>query len=226
MQEQRACRHVVVSETETTRPVERLAVTPVAKLLSPSEGAAHPLLEPAAPPRPLFAHPLDAENNLRGLAVAGADMSRVEGDERIAQEEALARSMRPCSRGTEERAQSPEIRRKSIRLWNAVDQEGEVDGRQRRARSVKAQRQGAIGVAEDDVFVLGRSDNDACCGAMTGQGDVGWQTRGRPVASRLQDRRRRTAEPAKRSARSRQGRIDERGANPTWLTGGCCDRYE
>lgn len=86
----RAKGHVVMSETETTRPVERPAVAPVAKLFPLGKGASHPFLEPATASGPFFPHCVDAKNYFGGVTVTDADMTGIECDERITQEEALA----------------------------------------------------------------------------------------------------------------------------------------
>ena len=79
-----------MSATETTRPLQSSAIAAVAQLFALGEGAPHAFLEPATTAGPVFADALDAKDYLGGIAVSGAGVAPIEGDNGIAEEQAIA----------------------------------------------------------------------------------------------------------------------------------------
>jgi hypothetical protein len=85
--------HVVLSATETTRPIEGSAIAAVTQLFAFGEGSPHAFLQPAPTGRPIRTHALDAKNHPGGLTVAGAGIAPIEGDDGIAKQQAITRAV-------------------------------------------------------------------------------------------------------------------------------------
>jgi hypothetical protein len=86
IQEFRASGHVVLSEAETTRLLDRPQVAATAHVLSLGERTPYMLLHPAAPARPFFTHAPMPKDNLGHFAVTGPCVASVDGNEGVADE--------------------------------------------------------------------------------------------------------------------------------------------
>jgi len=85
--------HVVLSETETTCPIEGSAIAAVTQLFAFGEGSPPAFLQPAPRGRPIRTHAPDAKNHLGGFTVAGAGIAPIEGDDGIAKQQAITRAV-------------------------------------------------------------------------------------------------------------------------------------
>ncbi len=165
--------HVVLSAVETTRPIQGSAIAAVAQLFALGEGSAHALLQPAATGGPIRTHALDAKDHLGYLAVAGADFAPIEGNDRIAKQQAITRAVQPGAGGSEKYIQGGEVGSEHCRGWKAGNQESGSHWREACARAMQPQRQSPIGVTKDDVLMLSGPEDEACLASKTRQSQIG-----------------------------------------------------
>ena len=109
----------------------------VAKTLSLCECATHVVFHGPAHTRPLRARPFGSIKHGGHFTVACTDASSVEGDEGVAQEQTLARTVHGPLRTMHETVENAKIRRQSLGLWNPADEKIGADRRQRRTGAMK-----------------------------------------------------------------------------------------
>ena len=100
-----------MSAIETTRPLQNSPIAAVAELFALSEGATHALLEPAATSGPVFAHALYAQDHLGGITVVGAGAAPIEGDNGVAEQQAVTRSVHLTAGRMQKGVESAEVGR-------------------------------------------------------------------------------------------------------------------
>lgn len=204
--------------------LQQHSVAAVAKLLSLGERPVHAILHPPALARPGRAGVFSSKGHRGHVTVAGTDTSTVEGDESFSQQQRIAGLshepgmailVRVVIGAQQEVGETTKGRSHGARLGNSGKLKGGGYGCPCRPGAAKAQRQGPVGVPQDDAFLAGRVDNDVASGSEAADRQVRRSTLAGASREGVQDWSRSTVGPAQGRMRCRQRRINERNGGPT-----------